>query len=372
MVLDVKLLSSVNQRVPYRLLFYAVNGLGLGHVTRLLAIAHAMRIRCPEAQILFITSSEAEDVIYKEGFAALKVPSQTSAALGRLRPQTYTKLVQSVVWNATAAFNPAILIVDTFPAGTLQELLPTLRWEMRRVFVYRAQQADKERDAFFQSTLSLYDLAVIPHPEGTEDILLPSGLASVWAGDILIRTRAQALPRTGARTRLGLPPNGKILYVTFGGGGDQEMQEALSATFEALAGSPWYLAVSRAPLDRQEPRPLPPNAQWVSYYPMSECFAAFDGAISAAGYNSVAELLHHGIPSVLIPFVRGLDDQFGRVQKMAAAGAAIAGTLEAASLRAAITQIDDPITAEKLRRHSMAMISADGADRAADAILGLL
>src|SRR5690349_10863784 len=43
-----------------RILFYAVNGLGLGHVTRLLAIARAVRELEPNAEIVFFTSSEAE------------------------------------------------------------------------------------------------------------------------------------------------------------------------------------------------------------------------------------------------------------------------------------------------------------------------
>ena len=156
-----------------RLLFYAVNGLGLGHVTRLLAIARAVRRQCPDAQILFMTASEADDVIYKEGFAALKVPSKNMRAAAGLRFPTYAKLVQTVTWNAVAAFSPAALVVDTFPAGGLHELLPLLRWEMRRVFVYRVQQPEKARDPFFQNTLGLYDLALIPHTEGTEEMPLP-------------------------------------------------------------------------------------------------------------------------------------------------------------------------------------------------------
>ena len=76
-----------------RLLFYAVNGLGLGHVTRLLAIARAVRSLAPDSQILFLTTSEADWVIYREGFAAVKIPSRSILATAKLRPAVYTKLV---------------------------------------------------------------------------------------------------------------------------------------------------------------------------------------------------------------------------------------------------------------------------------------
>src|SRR5437016_5130165 len=94
-----------------RILFYAVDGLGLGHVTRLLAIARKVRALAPEAEIVFLTSSEAENILYREGFAAFKVPSKTLRAEAHLRSYTYSRMLQTVTLNILAAFHPHILVV---------------------------------------------------------------------------------------------------------------------------------------------------------------------------------------------------------------------------------------------------------------------
>lgn len=356
-----------------RCLFYAVNGLGLGHVTRLLAIARKVRQRLPDAEILFFTSSEAEDVIYREGFAAFKVPSKTTRAATGLRPATYARMLQTVALNLMAAFNPHVLVVDTFPAGILQELLPVLRWDARKVFVYRVQRPEVALSDLMQNTLALYQLALLPHTEYEEDLPLPPGLAALWTGPILIRDRTEAISRAEARARLNLPSDGNIAYITFGGGGDADMDAALATSLAALAPLPsLHLAVARAPLHRT-PLPQHPQMTPVSHYPMAELYAAFDVAVSAVGYNSSMEMLHHGLPAVYVPFARQVDDQQARAQRIAQAGAGVSlERLEPEALRTAVTSLLAPQTAQAVRDAAQRLVPANGAERAAEAILNLL
>lgn len=356
-----------------RLLFYAVNGLGLGHVTRLIAIARQVRRRIPEAEVLFLTSSEAESVIYREGFAAFKVPSKTLRAEANIRHTTYARLLQTVVINLVSAFNPHLLIVDTFPAGVIQELLPVLRWDARKVFVYRAQRPEAAASTLMQTTLQLYNLALIPHHADEEDAPLPPGLPSVWTGPILIRDRTEALSRQEARRQLDLPADGRLIYVTFGGGGDVEIERAQRAAVEALLALPdVHIAVAQAPLYRGT---LPRGARItpIDHYPMAEMMAAFDGAVSAVGYNTTMELLHHGVPTVFVPFARQVDDQEARAHRIATAGAGLTlSTLEPNSLRSAVARLLDPRESATMRECAQEMVPDSGAERAAEAILGLL
>jgi UDP-N-acetylglucosamine--N-acetylmuramyl-(pentapeptide) pyrophosphoryl-undecaprenol N-acetylglucosamine transferase len=358
--------------VAPRLLFYAVDGLGLGHVTRLLAIANSVRDQRPQAQFLFLTTSEADNVIYSEGFSAVKLPSRSSIATTGLWPSVFNKLTQTVVVNTVAAFNPAILVVDTFPAGASHELLPTLHWEMKRAFVYRAQQTERMADPFFQAAVGSYDLCIIPHAIDSEEMIVPEKVAKVWAGEIFIRSKEASLSRLDARRRLGLPETGKVLYVTFGGGGGDEINQAIRVTLEAAEGLGWMIALADAPLSRQSNHYSGSNIYHVRHYPISECFSAFDGAVSAAGYNTVNELMHFGVPTILIPFVRGLDDQFSRVDRLAKAGAVLPATLEPYLLRLLMQRLMSPNVSGELSQIAKDMMPKNGAAMAASSILDLL
>lgn len=373
-----------------RLLLYAVDGLGLGHVTRLLALARAVRRLAPDAEILFLTASEASHVIYREGFAALKVPSRAAAATGHLRHGSFVRLTQSVVWNAVTAFDPHCLVVDTFAAGALHELLPLLRWPLRKVFIFRAQRAERAADPLLQSTLQLYDLILVPHHPNTESIPVPASSATVWTGPMLLRDGDELLERAAARAALGLPIEGEIGLITLGGGGEPETLTACEQLHGALAsqGSQSLWVEMAGPLLRAAPETLSPDkVNWRvlrDIYPLMPYLHAFDYAVSSVGYNTTHELQAAGVPSLLWPFTRDLDDQMGRAQQLASAGRALrigegTGTGEesesrVAELTAALQAITQPTTRQQLC-HAMAAAMQEepnGATVGAAAILKLL
>jgi predicted glycosyltransferase len=357
-----------------RVLFYAVDGLGLGHVTRLLAIARALRRLRPEAECVFLSASEADWIIYKEGFVSFKVPSRTARAAAGLTPSRHARTVQSVTWTLVNAFDPHVLVVDTFPAGTLQELLPLLRWPINKVFVFREQQPRLAADAYLQETLRLYQLVVVPHTLGELEIPLPAGVAACWSGPILLRERGEALPRAAAERLLALPtaPHRLRLYINFGGGGDRETSSLLQTALAAAALVPELdPVVAPGPLARDDP-PLPAGVTAVHHYPIADCLAAFDVALSAAGYNAVHEVLHHGLPAVLVAVGKGVDDQDARVRRAVAAGAALGAEASSTDVLAGVLRrLLDPLVREALARRAQTLVPGGGAEAAARAIVDL-
>lgn len=357
-----------------RLAYYAVNGLGLGHVTRMLAVARAVHRLAPASEQLFLTSSEADHVIYREGFAAVKLPSKTIREACGLRKGSYLKLVQTVTWNTLAAFDPDVLVVDTFPTGSFEELLPVLRWRQKNVFIFREQRPEAAEAQWLQAALRLYDLVLVPHDTVTQAGRVPEPDKARAVGPILIREPHELPSREEARRRLGLPADQTLLYAAFGGGGDPEASRALRLTAQALQGlEDVGLVVGAGPLWRGETPPLAGARVLEGRYPALDFLPAFDAAVAAAGYNAVHELLLAGIPSVLVPFERTVDDQERRARAVAGAGAALAcAPLTAEGLARALREVLSPATRDRLRGAARAQVPEGGARRAAEALLELL
>lgn len=354
-----------------RVAFYAVNGLGLGHVTRLLSIARALRRLRPDVEVLFLTSSEADGVIYREGFAAVKLPSKTIREEVGLDKRRYLKLAQSVTWNTLAAFEPDVLVVDTYPMGSFEELIPVLRWKQRNVFVFREQRPEAAAAPLLQATLPLYDAVVVPHlgVEAVGPVPEPHKLHAV--GPILIRERGELPTRDEARRRLGLGLDERVVYASFGGGGDPDGRVALEVTAEAVRALAGHrLVVGAGPLFRGGPPVVPGALVVAGVYPALDVLPAMDVAVTAAGYNAVHELCLAGVPAVLVPFARVLDDQGKRASEVAAAGAGRAlHALEARPLAAALREVLEPATRKAMAKAAAALVPKNGAEAAARVIL---
>lgn len=360
-----------------RILFYAVNGLGLGHVTRLLAIARALRRQDPAAEILFITSSEADGVIFREGFAAVKLPSKTIRETCGLKRSTYLKMAQSVTWSTISSFDPDVLVVDTYPSGSFEELIPVLRWRQKNIFVFREQRRDTFQSELLAATLPLYDLLIIPHDSVEQVGELPEPHKARAVGPILIRERDELLDRTRARAALGLPAgltdDQLLFYGSFGGGGEPETARAFGLATRAVRSlGNAHLVMGAGPLLRALPEAPPGVTVLSGRYPMLDVLPAFDGAIAAAGYNTVHELMFAGVASTLIPFGRILDDQERRARNLAAAGACLlCEPLTEAGLTATVGRMADAETRRGISRRALNMVQHNGAGAAAKAILEL-
>ena len=357
-----------------RFVFYAVNGLGLGHVTRLLSIARAVKRLMPKAEILFITSSEADGVIYREGFAAVKLPSKTIREQCGLGKATYLKMAQSVTWSVLSSFDPDVLIVDTYPSGSFEELIPVLRWKQKNVFVFREQRQKTYLSKLLMAVLPLYDRLIIPHDDIEQVGQLPEPQKARAVGPILIREKNEILCRADARRALKLPMDGLLFYGSFGGGGDPETRRAFELTAKAISEIPdAHLVLGAGPLLRQAPEVPPGVTVLTSRYPMLDVLPAFDGAIAAAGYNTVHELLFAGVASALVPFGRVLDDQEKRVQTLAEQGACLAcAPFTESGIREAINCLADAGTRRQLAERGKQIVNKNGATAAAQAILELV
>ncbi len=310
-------------RTPLRVVFYAVNGTGVGHLVRLLAIARWMRrygaVLGTPLEAWFLTSSEADAIVFAEGFAAFKIPSKTIVAEAGLDRRAYLALAKQWVWHTLGLLRPDILVVDTFPRGSFGELLSALDLCKHRVFIHRPVKKDVAELPDFRAMLPLYDAIVVP--EHDAELFLPDAVLGRVAhvGPVLSRERCEMLSRDEARLRLGIADEQRCVYVSAGGGGDQGAESHLHDVVSALRVDPSLsIVVGAGPLYRGRPvvgaTTLSGNA--------ADYMNAFDVAVCASGYNTFGELMFAGVPSVFLPQEKRADDQVARAQRACDAGAA--------------------------------------------------
>jgi UDP-N-acetylglucosamine--N-acetylmuramyl-(pentapeptide) pyrophosphoryl-undecaprenol N-acetylglucosamine transferase len=307
-----------------RVVCYAMNGTGVGHLTRALAIARWLRRYAAalgrKIEIWFLTSSEADGLAFSEGFAAFKIPSKTAVADGGIDRATYLALAKQWVWHTLGLLRPDLLLVDTFPRGSFGELLGALDLCRHTAFVYRPVRHEVASRPDFQAMLSLYDLILVP--ETDTKVLAPAGATDriVHVGPVLSRERWELIPRPLARQRLGLAPDAKCIFVSAGGGGDRHAESQLHETVRALSEVEGIeIVLGTGPLYRGRPFPgvtiLPGCA--------AEWCLAFDAAVCAAGYNTFGELMFAGVPVAFLPQEKIADDQRARAQLAVERGAGV-------------------------------------------------
>ncbi len=344
----------------------ANDGLSAGHVSRAVALGRALVQRGGARDVavrpLLVTTSEADTLLAGEPLALVRLPAPLAARRAGFSDTERRRLVRACLEAALSAFAPDVLVADTFPEGPHGELAGAREARARRVLVRRHIPPERLADDALAVGLERYELAILAGDPVALEANLPMRCVHVAP---ITRADASALaPRAEARARLGLPALGRIVLVTSGGGGDASAAARAARLAEVLVDlDPSLLvAVTCGPLEAAPPS-LPPRVVALRVAPLAPWLLAFDGAFSAAGYNTAHELALAGVPAALFASPRPFDDQRARARRFAAAG--LAFSLEhddAGAIRAALTWID------QAERPSL---TTGGAAQAADAVLDL-
>jgi O-antigen biosynthesis protein len=356
-----------------RILCYAWNGIGAGHLTRLTSIARALRELSHQnslkTDIWMITTSEATKIAFSEQFPTFKFPSLPIPGFFR---EWHRDLCQALVRQSLELLKPDLIIVDTLPQGfydELRDLIPTIP---KKVFVYRPSHAAySESQGFFQR-LEPYDLILVPERQSDANLVVPQHLQSKvrFLGPVMIRRREEILSHDEARTKLGAAPGQKIVYLSAGGGGGKGAEKMLHDWLNWLSGTEYLLVVGAGPLYRGDVR-YDRNVLWTERVPICEFMAGFDVAVSAAGYNSFNELMYFGVPTILVPQKRDADDQLARARRAEQQGAAfLLESPDAVSLANAVARVSD--AGETMRQKAQQIYNKNYAADFAAAIYDLL
>lgn len=349
---------------PLRVLLFANDGLGAGHVARALAIARALRRKVDLVELLLATTSEAHALLAAEPIAAVGWPAPWKARRSGWSDELRRDVAARVVGASIRGFRPHLLVTDTFPSGPHGELAGLVRRVPRRALIRRSVRPKCAAETPAAAGLADYDMAIVPGDPGGDDCAeaLPMPIARV--PPITLFEANEGMPRDEARARLGLTKDARVILVCSGGGGDADAAAQAARAAEAIARMPGETVPALAVGPLGQSRATPAGIRRVEATPLQPWLAAFDGAIAPAGYNLAHELAKAGVPLALFAMPRPFDDQAARAVRF-----------ERAGIARALIRVDESSVAAAVQWMEQAprpRVAAGGADCAADALLKLV
>lgn len=298
-----------------KIVFYAINGTGLGHITRLNTIATDAAWLCRQLDIEprfeFLTTSDAPSVV--SDFPVTKLPSKTTIKALGLPVKTSTAKIKAQIINMLNGANADCLVLDTNPKGAYSEFSFLRGLVKNTVFIDRARKREGI-DPITQKHIALYDRVICPEsaPEQASLLFHPN---LDFVGKITGFKPEQALTQSTVRNYFGMRGNQSLVYLSSGGGGDPMSEQALTQWLQALRQSDpnALIVIGYGPLYQAAMHYADRNVIPYTRTDISRYFAGFDYAVSAAGYNTFEELKAAGVPTLFYSLSKGFDDQQARI-----------------------------------------------------------
>jgi UDP:flavonoid glycosyltransferase YjiC (YdhE family) len=349
-------------------LFLSSNGAGMGHLTRLLAMA---RRAGPRVRPLFLSLSQAVPVVERDGFPYEYFPSRTAL---QIPPGEWNRLFAARFRQALAEHRPGAVVFDgTWPYQGIVDVRPEFPGT-RFVWSRRAMwKADTPPDQLAKS--SSFDLVLEP---GELAAGLDRGPTTTARDARKLRPvtylgAADLLPRAQAAAELGLDPDRETVLVTLGAGTINDLRSDLGIVTAALAGTGAQVVLTQ-PMIAGVATALDADVHRVSVYPLSRYSRAFDAAVAAAGYNSFHELVAFAVPTLFLPNLHTrTDDQLARARWAAEAGVGLCATqVTAQEVEPALHRLLDPVERAAMAARCRAVYPGNGARDGMAAIEELL
>lgn len=294
---EISLLPQVAPMLPgparTRVLMVATNGMGLGHVTRLMAIAKYL----PNwIEPIFLTLSLATDLVRQAGYAADYIPSFGKAGVKENSWNDVFAMELATALNATGA--QGVIFDSNHPFPGLLKVLKKrkdLAWVwIRRGMWQPHHKLSHQMQRHFDLLLEPSELARAHDGGPTAKI----GRA-LEVGPILLTEPGERVSRTQAAKRLEVDPGATNVFVQLGSRqnmGFEEIRTQLSMLLPREYVHVYEIANPLAPvqdsLDQVEER---------SVYPLAKYSKAIDLLITTAGYNGFHETIYHQIPTLFVP-----------------------------------------------------------------------
>lgn len=302
-----------------RITLVTSNGWGLGHLSREIAIALAMGDR---ADVTMFSFSRGLPLAARFGLRGEFCPGPDWAWIPAQRWKPY---VESRFQAFIAETQPDVVMFDGVAPylGILNALAdhPSISagWLRRGMWLPGRTDVQLTKSTSFDFVIEPGDFAA-ESDEGPT-----SNLDAVRVPPVSLIDVVPMLDRAEAAAELGLDPSRPALLFAMGSGQPGDAADARKVALDrALEHRDWQVGLVSSPLATSDGEDVPGAVRLHGVYPLLRYLTAFDAAVSAAGYNSVHELIPAGVPTVLIPkSASQTDDQIARASFLADKGLAL-------------------------------------------------
>ena len=290
-----------------RILFFNVNGSGMGHLNRCLSYARRLRGR---ARCVFFSLASAMEIIEDMGFE------------GDYFVSHYWSTSSTFAWNSELALRSGLVLEQVRPDAVVfdgtwpfQGFLhacaaygrPALVWSNRGLLKEGARQVTVDE--------GLFDLVIEPGELGAVEAAsaLPGGGRRVLVPPVCLLDQDELLTRSAARQALGLETLGRHVLFSLGPGNLKDVTGIGQGLVREFESAGFRVVWARPPISIRDVE-LPAGVIPVSAYPLARYLHAFDAFVGAAGYNTCCELVQAGLPALLVPNEQLVDDQLRRAR----------------------------------------------------------
>lgn len=320
-------------------IFFTDNGKGLGHVTRMLAVARRAHGRF---RPFFLTLSLGYQVLRRMGVPAEFFPPYHH--LGLTKDEWAPLLMMRIAEAVEVTGARAVVVDHVSPPKAFDELRRRMSgveliWSRRGLWRPGTNRGAAALAAAFDRVVEPGDLAAPIDIGGSTR--QRAGIHPI--GPVVIVDADERPSRREARRRLGLPDDGRVLLLNLSAPDTAALVALLKRVRDVVRsvadGEPVHLFAPLHPLHDDSLASVE-GVTFAPVYPVAEYLEAFDGAVSSAGYNSFHELVASHLPVVFLAHSQtNVDDQQRRARFAMLSGRGHW-----------VESIDDPRFADVIRR----------------------
>ena len=352
-----------------RLFLISSNGVGIGHLTRLIAVARRFK---RELEPVFITFSQGVAILEQFGYAFQYLPSQMHAGIDYA---TWNSWLKRELDEFLAVHEPAAIVFDgnnPYP-GLLAAA--SHRSQTRLCWIRRGMWRPTH-DASFLKGGRHFDLILEPDDvaaDADRGATRQSRDSVMCVPPIRLLDEEELLARKEARSELGLDPQKPAVLIQLGSGDNRDVAYLMDVAVQSLARFPDVQVAAMEWLVGTDRLRLWPGVRLIRGFPISRYMNAFDFTIAAASYNTFNEAMSYGLPAIFIPNEHvSMDDQSSRAAFAEANGAGFhLPEWQVHEIGSLIESLLDPTTRSLVRLNALRIAKPNGAAAAAAAIQSL-